>query len=300
MSIFSNLKKQLSSLQYSCMDCDFITNKKSNYDAHLLTRKHKLAINGTPEINKIQPFQAVEFTCTYCNKKYKDNSGLWRHKKKCLEDNDKIKESVITDKELIIILVKQNSQLMDALKNGTNNTINTNTNNTNINSHNKTFNLQVFLNETCKNAMNIDEFVSSIKPQLAELEATGRLGYVEGVSNIIIRNLNSLNIHDRPFHCSDQKREVIYIKDNNEWTREEKDKPILTKAIKTIANENIKNINEWRKEHPDCVKADSKKNNLYLKIVGNAMCGLTKEETNKNINKIISNLAKNVIIDKTL
>jgi len=298
MSIFSNLKKQFSSLQYSCIDCDFITNKKSNYDAHLLTRKHKLAINGTPEINKIQPFQAVEFTCTYCNKKYKDNSGLWRHKKKCLEDNEKIKESVITDKELIVMLVKQNSQLMDVIKNGTNNTINTNSHN--INSHNKTFNLQVFLNETCKNAMNIDEFVSSIKPQLSELEATGRLGYVEGVSNIIIRNLNSLNIHDRPFHCSDQKREVIYIKDNNEWTREEKDKPILTKAIKTIANENIKNINEWRKEHPDCVKADSKKNNLYLKIVSNSMCGLTKEETDKNIHKIISNLAKNVIINKTL
>jgi hypothetical protein len=205
---------------------------------------------------------------------------------------------VITDKELIVMLVKQNSQLMDALKNGTNNTINTN--NTNINSHNKTFNLQVFLNETCKNAMNIDEFVSSIKPQLSELESTGRLGYVEGVSNIIIRNLNSLNIHDRPFHCSDQKREVIYIKDNNEWTREDKEKPILTKAIKTIANENIKNINEWRKEHPDCVKSDSKNNNLYLKIVSNSMCGLTQEETDKNINKIISNLAKNVVINKTL
>ena len=286
-------------LKYSCTDCCFITNKKSNYDAHLLTRKHKLAINGTLEINKIQPFQATEFTCTYCNKIYKDNSGLWRHKKKCIEDNEKIKENVITDKELIVMLVKQNSQLMDALKNGTNNT-NINTNNTNINSHNKTFNLQVFLNETCKNAMNIDEFVSSIKPQLADLEATGRLGYVEGVSNIIIRNLNSLNIHDRPFHCSDQKREVIYIKDNNEWTREDNDKPILTKAIKSIANENIKNINEWRKEHPDCVKSDSKKNNLYLKIVSNSMCGLTKEETDKNINKIISNLAKKVVIDKTL
>ena len=156
------------------------------------------------------------------------------------------------------------------------------------------------MNETCKNAMNIGEFVSSIKPQLADLEATGRLGYVEGVSNIILNNLNTLEIHDRPIHCSDQKREVIYIKDNNEWTKEEEDKPILTKAIKVIANENIKNISEWRNKNPDCVNADSKKNNLYLKIVSNSMNGLTKEEGDKNIHKIISNVAKRVTIDKTI
>ena len=156
------------------------------------------------------------------------------------------------------------------------------------------------MNETCKNAMNIGEFVSSIKPQLADLEATGRLGYVEGVSNIILNNLNTLEIHDRPIHCSDKKREVIYIKDNNEWTKEEEDKPILTKAIKVIANENIKNISEWRNKNPDCVNADSKKNNLYLKIVSNSMNGLTKEEGDKNIHKIISNVAKRVTIDKTI
>jgi hypothetical protein len=148
--------------------------------------------------------------------------------------------------------------------------------------------------------MNIGEFVSSIKPQLVDLEATGRLGYVEGISNIILNNLKTLQIHDRPIHCSDQKREIIYIKDNNEWTKEEENKPILTKAIKVIANENIKNIKEWRNENPDCINADSKKNNLYLKIVSNSMSGGSPQESNKNINKIISNLAKQVIIDKTL
>ena len=292
--------------KYYCKYCDYSTNKKCNYDDHLLTRKHDIATASKLEINEIQPNPAIKLCCQNCGKTYKDNSGLWRHKKKCIihndsesenDENEKIKESVISDKELIMMLVKQNSQLMDVVKNGTNN-INTNHSHNNNHSHNKTFNLQFFLNETCKDAMNINDFVSSIKPQLADLEATGRLGYVEGVSNIILNNLKTLKVHDRPIHCSDQKREVIYIKDNDEWTKEEDDKPILTKAIKIIANENIKNISEWRKEYPDCTQADSKKNNLYLKIVSNAMSGCSAEESSKNINKIISNVAKQVIIDK--
>ena len=130
------------------------------------------------------------------------------------------------------------------------------------------------------------------------MEATGRMGYVEGVSNIILNNLNTMDTHERPIHCSDQKREILYIKDNDKWTKEEEDKPILTKAIKTIANENIKNIYKWRQENPDCTDSDSKKNNTYLKIVSNAMSGSTVEESNKNINKIISNVAKKVLINK--
>ena len=253
--------------------------------------------------NQIQPISSPfdtnsdsKFVCNICNKKYSDNSGLWRHKKKCnissFEKKDNYHEE-LSDKELMMIIVKQNSQLLDVIKNGTHNTINSNNN-----SNNKTFNLQFFLNETCKDAINISDFVNSIKPQLADLETTGRLGYVEGVSNIILNNLNNLNNHERPIHCSDQKREVIYIKDNDEWIKENDDKPILTKAIKVIANENIKNINQWKKLNPDCTDSDSKKNNLYLKIVSNAMSGLTAEESNKNINKIISNVAKEVIINK--
>lgn len=300
--MFGNNFRHFSGTIFSCDKCQYITRKKTHFEEHLLTRKHKMAMVG----NVFRHFPTDDFCCHNCGKKYKDNSGLWKHKKKCgatnniivsdlTEDNSAIKESVISDKELILMLVKQNSQLMDILKNGTNNMHNSN--NTN-NSHNKTFNLHFFLNETCKNAMNIDEFVSSIKPQLSDLEATGRLGYVEGVSNIILNNLNTLNVHDRPIHCSDQKREVIYIKENNEWMKEEEGNPILTRAIKMIANENIKNISEWRKENPDCTNSQSKKNDLYLKIVSNAMSGGTPEECAKNINKIISIVAKNVVIDK--
>ena len=148
--------------------------------------------------------------------------------------------------------------------------------------------------------MNIADFVNSIKPQISDLEATGRLGYVEGVSNIILNNLKSIDSRERPIHCSDYKREIIYIKDNNEWTKEDENKPILTNVIKIIANENIKNISEWKKEHPNCTKSDSKQNNLYLKIVSNSMSGSSAEESYKNITKIISNVAKQVIIDKTI
>ena len=312
MSTFSNNFQPKSSHSYICVKCSFYSSKKSNYDQHLMTRKHILA-TGKLEINQIQPNPANTFLCPLCCKAYKDKSGLWRHKKKCIAadyndcepniyDNDKtLKESIISDKELIMMLVKQNSQLMEVIKNGNCNPVN-NTNNSHNNtshSHNKTFNLQFFLNETCKDAMNIGEFVDSIKPQLADLEATGRLGYVEGISNIILNGLKTLNTQERPIHCSDQKREIIYIKNNNEWTKEEEDKPILTKAIKVIANENIKNISEWQKEHPDCTNAKSKKNDLYLKIVSNSMSGGTKEESNKNINKIISNVSKQVVINKS-
>jgi hypothetical protein len=146
--------------------------------------------------------------------------------------------------------------------------------------------------------MNISEFVSSIQMNLDDLEHTGRTGYIEGISNIIVKNLNRLEQHMRPLHCSDFKREVLYIKDNNEWLKESGNKPILTNAIKTIANDNIKQISKWKDNYPDCTKSESKKNDLYLKIVSNSMNGLTKEEGEKNINKIITNVAKQVTIDK--
>jgi hypothetical protein len=236
------------------------------------------------------------FFCN-CGKKFQSNSGLWKHKQKCdCKEEDIIKSnsnlnykniSELTDNEIIKTLLK-------IVENGTHNTSHSHNNN-----NNKTFNLNFFLNETCKDAMNINDFVSSIKVSLSDLENTGRQGYIEGITNIVLQNLNKVEESMRPIHCSDVKREVFYIKDNNEWQKENEEKPILTKAIKVIANENIKQIKLWRDKYPDCTDSDSKKNNLYLKIVGNSMNGSTQEEGNKNIDKIISNVAKEVIIDKT-
>jgi hypothetical protein len=298
---------------FYCVYCDYNTARKSSYDKHILTSKHKKLthVNNMLTESCKKGADSSIYTCHMCDKEYKSRVGLWKHSKTCNIIETKNEKNEISDKELIMMVVKQNAELMKensemrnmmmgVIKTGTHNTTNNtnNTNNTNTNSHNKTFNLNFFLNETCKDALNINDFVSSIKVSLTDLENTGRQGYVEGVSNIILKNLNNLEQYQRPIHCSDFKREVIYIKDNDKWEKECEEKPLLTKAIKVIANENIKKIMEWKETNPDCTNSDSKKNNLYLKIVSNSMNGSDKEEGIKNITKIISNVAKETIIQK--
>ena len=283
--------------KFVCEICDFKCCKNSDWERHLLTAKHKKLTNP----NNFTPNYAEKLYTCNCGKVYKHMSSLCAHKKKCNNDEIMIDGINIKDKDALVLhLLKQNGDLQHKIIEMSSQTSITN-NNSHNNSHNTTnnaFNLNFFLNETCKNAMNITDFVSSIQMNLEDLEHTGRSGYIEGISNIILKNLNKLEQHLRPLHCSDFKREVLYIKDNDEWLKETEDKPILTKAIKTIANENIKQINKWKDNYPDCIKSNSKKNDLYLKIVSNSMNGLTKEESDKNINKIITNVAKKVVIEK--
>jgi hypothetical protein len=287
---------------FHCIHCDYKCCVKFSYERHLTTTKH---INKSQmkqnETNKEKKEKKEKNVCN-CGLVYYSRTSLWRHKKTCAivnnvelhEKNDEKKD------ELINYLIKENKEfknlILEILKKDSMNNCNNTTNNTN--SHNKTFNLNFFLNETCKDALNISDFVSSIKVSLTDLENTGRQGYVEGISNIILKNLNNLEHYQRPIHCSDFKREVIYIKDNDKWEKECEEKPLLTKAIKVIANENIKKIMEWRETNPDCTNSESKKNNLYLKIVSNSMNGSDKEEGTKNITKIISNVAKETMIQK--
>ncbi len=309
MSAIANIAKK--SKEYYCQKCDYKSFNKYDYEKHCKTIKHKNAILSMTiddfSINLSQISQN-EYTCK-CGKKYRDNSGLWKHKKKCAEEKGDVNNTCETfnvTAELVVEIIKQNQelqkqnnelqkQMLEVIKNGTNHT--TNSNNTN-HSNNKTFNLQFFLNEECKDALNISEFVSSIKVQLEDLETTGQLGYVEGVSRIINKNLNDLDQTKRPIHCSDVKREVLYIKNDDQWVKENETKPILTKAIKQIANENIKQISEWRKKYPDCTDSESRKNDMYLNIVSNAMSGTTAEEQSSNYEKIITKVAKEVAIQK--
>jgi hypothetical protein len=201
--------------------------------------------------------------------------------------------NTVSDKELIMMLVKQNTELMEIVKNGTNNT----TNNTNTNCMNKTFNLQFFLNETCKDAMNIMDFVDSIKLQLTDLEKFGEVGYVESLSNIITTNLKALDVSQRPVHCTDRKRETIYIKDENKWEKEDENKSKLRTAIKRIANKNIKLLPQYREKYPGCQYADSKFSDRYNKTVVEAMGGFGNNDIEKE-DKIIHNISKNVVIEK--
>ena len=192
------------------------------------------------------------------------------------------------------MMLEQNKHMIELAKHSAGHH---NTNNSH-NTTNNSFNLQFYLNETCKDAMNIMDFVSQLQVGINDLEETGRLGFAQGISKIFINGLKQINVNDRPIHCSDLKRETLYIKSNNEWNKESEDKVILTNAIKHVAHKNMKQITEWTKDHPHYNDPNSKDNDTYLQIVSESMSGSSKEETNKNYNKIIKNIVKETIIDK--
>jgi hypothetical protein len=291
---------------FCCENCDFITCKKSNYDNHLNTRKHKILTNT----DKKNAENAKLFECE-CGKTYKHRQSLFSHKKICISvkvdaevfieneeqlslgKDDLIKYLIKENKDFKDMIVEQNKMVMKMCEKGTSNITN------NTNSHNKTFNLNVFLNETCKDAMNIMDFVDSLKIQLTDLENVGKLGFVEGISNIIVKNLKALDVHKRPVHCSDSKREVMYIKDEDKWEKENEDKLKLRKVIKKIAHKNSRLIPQFKEKHPDCGKSDSKFADQYNKLIIEAMGGSGNEDID-NENKIIKKIAKEVIIDKNI
>ena len=285
-------KLQKNEKYFSCENCDFKTCKKTDYSRHLRTLKHSSNISATLSNQK----NDKSYKCEFCNKEYVDRSGLWRHNKQCTEFNNKTDcvDKEIPDKELILMLVKQNSELMEVIKNGTH------VNNTN-NSHNnnKTFNLNLFLNETCKDAMNITDFVESIKLQLSDLENVGQVGYVEGISNIMVSHLKALDINKRPIHCTDKKRETLYIKDENKWEKEDEEKMRIRKVIKKVANKNMRLLPIFKEVHPDCSKSNSLYSDQYNKIIIEAMGGHGENETEKE-DKIIKNISNITIIDKNI
>ena len=277
--------------KFYCEKCDYGTSKKSSYNNHLLSARHKKTMKNNINMPKL----CLKYKCKNCEKEYNDRAGLWRHKKKCNESNS---ENPDKKDELINYLIKENQEFKNLILEIVKKDTITNNNITNTNSHNKTFNLQFFLNETCKDAMNIMDFVDSIKIQLSDLEKVGKIGFVEGISSIIVKQLNSLDENKRPVHCTDSKREVMYVKDEDKWEKENETKVKLRKAIKHVAHKNMRQIREWTKVNPEYNDSSSKQNDRYLKIVSNSMNGLTEEEANKNYNKIIKNITKETVIEK--
>ena len=277
---------------FYCDFCDYTTCIKCNYDKHLTTSKHKSIKNDAVKVSTVG-----NYLCS-CGRAYKYDSGYYRHKQTCTIINN---SNEITNKELILALLKQNSELIEQntelAKNGINCGVQNIINSNNINSHNKTFNLQFFLNETCKNAMNITDFVDSIKLQLSDLESVGKIGYVEGISNIINTNLKALDVTQRPIHCSDKKREVLYIKDKNKWEKEDNDKTKIRKAIKQIAHKNSMLISKFKDTYPDCGKSISKYSDQYNKLIIETMGGSGDNDIEKE-NKIIKNITKTILIEK--
>jgi hypothetical protein len=293
---------QKNSKYFECNICDFKCCNKNDYNRHILTRKHEILQNTTEKNVK----NSSNFICE-CGKEYKHHSSLWNHKKKCTfknkeninKEEPKPDENVdvdLSDKSLILTLIQQNNelqkQMLEVIKNGT-----TNINNSMTNSNNKSFNLNFFLNETCKDAMNIMDFVDSIKIQLSDIESIGELGFVNGMSKLIIKHLNALDENMRPVHCNDPKRDSLYVKDANVWEKEDSENKKMKKAIKYISHKNICAIPEWKAKYPDCIYSDSKKSNQYNHIVVEAMGGPGDNDAEKE-DKIVKKIAKEVTITK--
>ena len=298
---------QKNAKHFHCEKCDFRCSKQSDWNRHIIRPKH---INNENDIKKAQ--KNANNICSKCGKIYKYYSGLWKHLKNCSEDKITNKTdknemvSLLKDnhdfKNLILEVVKNNAelqkqnqefqkQMMAVCKNG-NTIISNNSNNT----YNKTFNMQFFLNEQCKDAMNIMDFVNSMTLEFADLEDVGKLGYVEGISNIIIRKLNEMDVYKRPIHCSDGKREIMYVKDDDIWEKENSTYDRLRKAIKYITKKNGDLMLPWSKEHPMCMNTSHPLNDTYIQIMSQSMGG--KESFVESENKIMKKIAKAVLIDK--
>jgi hypothetical protein len=284
--------------EYVCECCDFKCRNKKDYNRHLSTRKHKMII----EDKKVSPLDN-QWICE-CGSSYKFSSGLSRHKKKCTFIIQ-AKESIPTnhyvekenDKKEIAKLTEQvgilTTALSTAIKEGK--LGNTTNNNTTNNTTNNQFNLNIFLKETCKDAMNIQDFVNQIKLQLSDLEMQGSKGYVEGISNIFIKNLDEMDEDKRPIHCTDTKREVLYVKNNDTWEKGETGRDQMKKAIDTISKNNIKQFGQWINENPQCKVAHTPKADQFHQI-SSEVAGSAKE---KNVDKIIRKIAKGTTIDKS-
>ena len=296
-----------------CNLCDFKCIKQSNYANHLSTRKHL-----ANEIGDTGDIKNAVFVCDSCCKQYKSRNGLWKHSKVCkIENYNESTNNAVNSSSseikvltnLVLEMVKSNTELQkqhneiqlqnnelqkQVLEVCKNSSITNNINQTN--SHNKTFNLQFFLNEQCKDAMNISDFVNSFDLQLSDLESVGDLGYVEGMTKIFLDKLNSMDIYKRPIHCSDAKREILYIKDEDKWEKEQRSNPKLRYAIKTLSFKNMKLANLWSDTYPESKNNESRLNDVYMKLIIQSTGG--SGEIGDSENKIIKRIAKEIFIDK--
>ena len=294
--------------KYECDNCDIKTNNKKDYEKHIMTAKHKKMSEG----DNLGDKKKLILECFKCNKVYKSRNGLWKHSKICDYKSDKVDDNIINlfikenkdFKNLIMDMVKNNSELQKqnhelqkqvidvCQKIQPSSTINNN------NSHNKTFNMQFFLNEQCKDAMNIMDFVNTFQLQFSDFERIGEVGYVEGISNIVIDKLNEMDVHKRPIHCSDAKREIMYVKDKDVWAKENANNDKIRLALKHITKKNSDLIRPWANAHPGVLSGDHRLSDKYQEMIIEAMGGNKNKTMKEGEDKIIKKISKMVLIDK--
>ena len=297
--------------KYVCEYCEYYTAKKSSIDKHFNSKKHNVNISSLPDNKKVADI--YDLTCSNCKKVYRSRVGLWKHKKNCKEidisenivvkdgSNNNVIQLLIKEntdfKNIIMDLVKNNSelqkQMFEVCKNSNNTIINANNNNSTTISNNKTFNLNFFLNEQCKDAMNLTEFVQSVQLSLPDLEKVDEEGYVNGMSNLIIAKLNELDVYKRPVHCSDAKRDTMHVKEDDKWEREDPENSKLIIAVKDIEKKNFLLLNDYKEKYPDCLDLESIHNDKYLHMM------MTLAASGENeYRKVIKKVAKEVVIEK--
>lgn len=296
---------------FICSLCNIKCSKEYNWRKHLSTNKHRNRCLSNE--NQQTATNLEHLTCNKCNKTYKDRTGLWRHLKNHHKEENKIVEPLqntpVLDSSMVLELIKQNQEFktllieqqtkmleqqnkLIELSSKPNNITNTNSNN-----NNKTFNLNVFLNETCKDAMNISDFIQNLNIQLQELENVGNNGYVTGISDIIVSRIKDLDVSKRPLHCTDVKRETMYIRDENEWNKDTTENSKLKCFIGKVAKENLKKIPEWREQNPECQNMYHQKYEYCMKLMRNSLGDLDEKQERMD-DKIIKNIAKQVAIEK--
>jgi hypothetical protein len=304
---------------YECKNCNYTTSNKYDYIKHTMTAKHL----------KQQNYQAMEMdgnekiaanTCYHCLKEFTTKSGLWKHTQKCVAPNENIQDNKIVENkatsdlflqamnrtnELQEAFLEQNRELQNKLLEKENYIIEQNnkllelSGKTTYNTiNNNQFNLNVYLNETCKDAMNIVDFVNSLKLTIEDFETTGRLGFVDGISRIIIKELKNLDTEKMPIHCTDLKRETLYIKDNDKWEKENDEKRRFKWAINRIAQLNLNQLQNWQLAYPESVINNTPANEKFTELALVALGGRGEEQENKFREKIMKNVLKEVVLDK--
>lgn len=285
-----------------CILCDFKCSKNGDFTRHLATAKHRLRAMETDLETKTRNFTSAQKFACECSRVYNNRSGLWKHKKKCnMANTEALAAPMVLEESnntIILELLKQNQEFKQLIVEQTNKIMEIAKEPKIVNNNatqNNQFNIQLFLNDKCKDAITADQFVENIQISFNDLENVGTRGYVQGITEIIMKQLRTLELTERPFHCTDVKRETIYIKDNDAWNKDNEEKTRLRGVITKVANKNLSKIKEWCKEHPDVHVLDSKDYEMNHKIIRQS---LGDGDENKLNEKIIKNLAKEVHVDK--
>jgi hypothetical protein len=287
--------------KYYCETCDYRCSKESDYNKHLMTRKHKKSYCGVTLDNNKSP-KIPEYECE-CGNTYKFRQGLWKHKKKCSMHQGKIKEDTNTemsttnyeiDKELLVKMLLKNQDVMEKLAEVMPQIGNQSHNTNSLNTTNNQFNIQMFLNEHCKNAMNLTDFIDSLPITSDTYDSTIENGLTKTITNMLLNGLNELDVLDRPIHCTDASRKTLYVKDDNVW---EKDNELLhmIKGIRELSLKQRTMIQKWQDVNEGWLTDENLQSRL-TKLIGNSMTAI--ESDDKETGKIIRSISKNVYLDK--